>query len=58
MGSVGITADPIYKHPKVDRTGIYKECIRVLSKIIFYLPQDECRRKLFPAEDPVQNSTV
>ena len=29
-----------YSHTEVDEIRVYKECVRVLSKIIFYLLQD------------------
>ena len=38
-----ISKNSMYNHPEVDRIhGGYKENLRVLSKIIFYLLQDGC----------------
>ena len=44
-----------YNHPEVDRIeyGVYKEYIRVLSKIILYLLQDGCTFRVQEVLDSV-----
>ena len=47
MGIWKIRISRSYDHPEVDRIyGVYKECIRCLSKIKFYLLQDGCMYEL------------
>ena len=43
-----------YYHPEVDKFWVFKECMRVLSKIRVYVLQDGCSRKVYSSGESLR----